>query len=328
MRLRGLFNGGTGLSRSGQKQIKKQQPMFETLENRQLMSLTIAVREASGAASATVTAGQVLNLELVATVTSANNNASQDGLQDVSGSIISTAVASKAVGGNLAAKNVSPFNASGAAQGTQQDLNEDGNIDVGGTSKTSTEGLFFARSSPLQGPSSGTPANGSLQFVIGSLTYTVTNLNSGGATDINFVPFVSTTPDAAAWLEESHEVDNTNGVFQAGSPFVVTGLGTTAPTGLTGTVIGTAGSYQNDGNTIAKAFDGNLSTFFDGSTANGNWAGLDLGSTYNITQVGFSPRSGWASRMVGGVFQGSNSSTFATGVTTLATITATPATGV
>ena len=35
-------------------------------------------------------------------------------------------------------------------------------------------------------------------------------------------------------------------------------------TKLTGAIIGTAGSYQNDGNTIAKAFDGILTNYFDG----------------------------------------------------------------
>jgi len=46
-----------------------------------------------------------------------------------------------------------------------------------------------------------------------------------------------------------------------------------APSPLTGTVIGTSGSYNNQGNTAAKAFDGNLSTFFDAPTASGSYAG-------------------------------------------------------
>jgi hypothetical protein len=104
-----------------------------------------------------------------------------------------------------------------------------------------------------------------------------------------------------------------------------------AYTGLvqfTGTTIGTSGSYQNDGNTISKAVDGNLSTFFDGPTANGNWVGLDLGSAQVIKQISYAPRSGWASRMVGGIFQASNSATFSSGVVNLYTITAAPTQGV
>ena len=94
----------------------------------------------------------------------------------------------------------------------------------------------------------------------------------------------------------------------------------TAPvthTKLTGTTIGTAGSYANSGDTIAKATDGSLSTYFDGPTANGDYVGLDLGSSKSITQFAFAPRSGYASRMVGGEIQVSTSATFTTGVTTV-----------
>jgi len=102
---------------------------------------------------------------------------------------------------------------------------------------------------------------------------------------------------------------------------------TSTHTPLTGTVIGTSGSFQNDGNTIAKAFDGNLATFFDGPTANGNWAGLDLGTAQSVTQISYAPRSGWASRMVGGKFQASNTANFSSGVVTLYTISSTPVVG-
>jgi uncharacterized delta-60 repeat protein len=96
---------------------------------------------------------------------------------------------------------------------------------------------------------------------------------------------------------------------------------TPASAKLTGTTIGTAGSYNNDGNTIAKATDGNLSTFFDGPTANGNWVGLDLGAAPGvITQVEYASRSGFASRMNGGIFQAGNSANFSSGVVTLYTI--------
>jgi hypothetical protein len=96
---------------------------------------------------------------------------------------------------------------------------------------------------------------------------------------------------------------------------------------LTGAVIGTSGPYQNDGNVAAKAVDGNLNTFFDGPSANGNYVGLNFGDADVVTQISYAPRSGWASRMVGGIFQGSDSPTFSSGVANLYTITATPKTG-
>jgi hypothetical protein len=99
---------------------------------------------------------------------------------------------------------------------------------------------------------------------------------------------------------------------------------TPPPTQLSGSVIGTSGSYQNDGNTVAKVFDGNLGTYFDAPGANGNWAGLNLGSAASITQISYAPRSGFSGRMVGGIFQASNSSNFSSGVVNLFTVTSTP----
>jgi poly(hydroxyalkanoate) depolymerase family esterase len=98
---------------------------------------------------------------------------------------------------------------------------------------------------------------------------------------------------------------------------------------LAGSIIGTAGSYNNSGNTIANVFDNNLNTFFDGPTANGCWAGLDFGAAVSnaITQINYCPRSGFESRMVGGVFQGANKSDFSDAAT-LYTVGTQPATGV
>ena len=97
----------------------------------------------------------------------------------------------------------------------------------------------------------------------------------------------------------------------------------TSSTQLTGTVIGTAGSWNNSGNTRDKALDGNTSTYFDSpdASANNAWVGLDLGSAKQISKVRYYPRASWAGRMVGGKFQGSNDQS---SWTDLATITTTP----
>lgn len=86
-------------------------------------------------------------------------------------------------------------------------------------------------------------------------------------------------------------------------------------TQLTGTVIGTAGSYGNSGNTKHKVFDNNNSTYFDALAADGQWAGLDLGTSMNITCIRFCPRSYFYSRMPGGKFQISTDSSFTNPVT-------------
>jgi hypothetical protein len=300
--------------------------IYEPLEQRQLMSLTVALREADGSSSATVSAvGQVLNLDLVATITSANGVTSEDALQDVDGNLISSAGTSHSVAGNLAATNVSPFTAPGSAPGAQQDLNGDGNLDVGGDNPDNSTGEFFAHSINAEGPNTGTIVGNSVEFVIARVTYTVTRLNGGGTTDINFVTVPSGLPQEAAWIEGNQPKSNLTGTFQGGAPFVVSDPSLIAP--LKGTVIGTSGSYHNSGNTISKVFDGNLSSYFDAPTGTGDWAGLDLKSQYNITQINFAPRSGWAGRMIGGVFQGSNDPTFSSGVVPLAVIAKAPVAG-
>ena len=93
---------------------------------------------------------------------------------------------------------------------------------------------------------------------------------------------------------------------------------------LAGTVIGTPGSYNGGPNTRDKVFDGNISTFFDAPDATGDWAGLDLGVPKAVTAVNYVARGGYEGRMVGGVFQGSNTPDFSSGVVTLYTVASTP----
>lgn len=97
---------------------------------------------------------------------------------------------------------------------------------------------------------------------------------------------------------------------------------------LPGTVIGTTGSYNNSASTRDKAFDNDINTFFDAPVADGTWVGLDLGSSRWVRKIQFAPRDGFAARMVGGIFQGSNDPSFASGVVNLATVNSAPANGV
>ncbi len=120
-----------------------------------------------------------------------------------------------------------------------------------------------------------------------------------------------------------------NGSYGNIAEFQLYGAATTAtPPGLlTGTTYGTAGSFQSDGDTVANATDGNVNTYFDGPTASGDFVAVDLGSSRTVREIDFAPRAGWESRMVGGVFQASATADFSSGVTTIYTITATPADG-
>jgi fibronectin type 3 domain-containing protein len=126
------------------------------------------------------------------------------------------------------------------------------------------------------------------------------------------------------WFE--YRISDTAGRTATGIVYV---QGENPSTQLTGTGIGTAGTWCCN-NTFDKALDGNLTTFYDADSATGDWAGLDLGAgnTKAVTKIKYAARAGNEGRMDGGVFQGSSSATFSTGVVTLFTISGAPSSGV
>ena len=78
-------------------------------------------------------------------------------------------------------------------------------------------------------------------------------------------------------------------------------------TQLTGTPVGQyIGQLQQLRSTYLKAFDGDTNTYFDSPDASGNYVQLDLGTVRSISQIAYAPRSGFAARMIGGIFEASN----------------------
>jgi len=77
---------------------------------------------------------------------------------------------------------------------------------------------------------------------------------------------------------------------------------------ITGTIIGTPGSWSNNpATTIAAAFDGNTATFVDGAVASG-YLGFDLGISdkVKLKRMRYYPRAGNAARMNGARVYGTN----------------------
>lgn len=97
---------------------------------------------------------------------------------------------------------------------------------------------------------------------------------------------------------------------------------------LTGTVIGTPGSFGDVGATGELLFDGSLKNYFDGPDPV-SWAGIDLGegNSAEVTAVSFAPRRQFESRAVGGKFQASSVADFSSGVVDLVTLTEAPPSG-
>jgi autotransporter-associated beta strand protein len=159
--------------------------------------------------------------------------------------------------------------------------------------------------------------------------------------NVYFLPIVRRINNEASFKIEVEAVSPTFGTSAAAvtadivipPPPPLTAPFITSYTPLTGaTVIGTTGDWNNLGiSTRDKAFDNNVSTFVNSLDANAStaWCGLDLGAgnSREARAVSFYPRSTLASRLVGGRFEGSNVADFSSGVTLLATITATPQEG-
>ncbi len=97
---------------------------------------------------------------------------------------------------------------------------------------------------------------------------------------------------------------------------------------LTGSVIGSEGTFDKSAGKREAVYDNNVTTYFDASSGDGIWSGLDLGASgiSRVTAIRYFPRELWPDRMVGGVFQGGNKSDFRDAVV-LAKVQASPRPG-
>jgi hypothetical protein len=98
---------------------------------------------------------------------------------------------------------------------------------------------------------------------------------------------------------------------------------------ISGTIIGTSGSWNNNAaTTIAAAFDGNTATFVDGAAGTSYYLGYDFGaaSPATLKAIRFYPRATFASRMLNGKIYGTNDpvKVGTNGGTLLATISTLP----
>ena len=199
------------------------QQFIEKLENRQLMSLTVDLRLPGGGKAASVTGvGQKINLEVWATVKGANSSTTDDGFQMTHGSMLSTNINGGAANGTLVATLAAPFNGGGSAPGQQNDLDGDGDLDVGIADDLVSTGHFVARAAAMQYGNS---------FKIGTAVFTVTSLKSTtGQTNLAFRIQPS---------KSYHHIWREDGVAQSpflgdpyasGTPVVIKRSGSTTPT--------------------------------------------------------------------------------------------------
>jgi len=211
--------------------------------------------------------GDVVTFGVYADVTGTNPAKFQT-LQSFSGSFLSSGGATR---GNMvpAPIRIAPFNASSSSVGLAQDLDGDGDLDIGSNNDSDAANFFADRAAVLTGPHS-TDANGNTVFTtagtaptsiangteyrVGTLRLTLTA--GGTATSVNFRTRIAGT--AATWSEDADEISNvdpdsgitsisysggTQGtVFAAGLPVLVSAVGGgTTPEPATLSLAGLAG---------------------------------------------------------------------------------------
>jgi len=161
--------------------------LIEQLEERRLMAATVDVRLAGGGQNVTVNSvGQQINFEVWVNVSGANSTGTDEGLQIVIGSLLSSNISGGAALGNTQLQVASPFNALGSSNGSQVDLDNDTDLDVGSNNNDDPTGQFAARSGGMT--TDGTISGGTNSFLVATGTFTVTSLLTGNQTNLTFRP--------------------------------------------------------------------------------------------------------------------------------------------
>ena len=240
--------------------------MLEALENRALMSLVIDLRvagAADGGKDVTVaTVGQTIQLEAWGVVTGSNDVITDDGLTSAFGSFLSSL--GGAVLGDLAVTELTPpYDSIATSAGKIQDLDGDGDLDVGSNEPPdAVSDYYFGRSRPITMGSDPAPGGGA-QFKLADLTFTVSQLDTaGGSIALNFRPRPGSL--RGIWMEDGVGMHSGIGTFAAGAPVVVT-----VQPPPTATIGGTVFIDQNGNGKLQKK-DGPAVGFLVFDDVNGN----------------------------------------------------------
>jgi hypothetical protein len=166
-----------------------------------------------------VAPGDTVTLSLFGRV-AGTNSLNDEGLTSAHGSILSAG----ALLGNLQGGAVAPFADSGSQNGSVQDLDNDGDLDIGVTPNggTPATGYFLARASALVTNGNILDAN-SEEFKIGEFTFTYTG--GGAETFVNFARRANAAggniTTAGVWSVDGAAKNPVNDAFGAGSQAVL-----------------------------------------------------------------------------------------------------------
>src|SRR2546423_255891 len=138
------------------------------------------------------TVGDSVTLALFAQV-SGTNGVHDEQVQDVSGLLSSMG----SVKGDFSGGVVAPFTGNGSTNGSVQDFDSDGDLDIGSLG-TSATGKFFARST--NPTSASTPVDAETGEVqVGQFTWVYTGGNPGDGSTLNFIRRTPGTLGPGTW---------------------------------------------------------------------------------------------------------------------------------
>lgn len=187
--------------------------------------LTVDLRLAGGGKTVdgtTLKAGDTIDIDVYAIVTGQQQGKSiqnkqvvfdyKDGFQSLIGSFISSGPTAK---GQLYGNSdpdagdykpgVGPFNGNGSTVGEYQDIDGDGDLDVGAPNGTADVSPFVVFRANAMEYGSSDPA--SFEWRIGKIQFLVESINAGAATEINFVPRRDAAGNlldsTALWMEDA-----------------------------------------------------------------------------------------------------------------------------
>src|SRR5882762_10517080 len=149
--------------------------------------LVLETRFVDRTGAAEVAVGDVFHFDVFAVVTGRNDILTDEALQSIHGRFLSKDMNGGFLRGNLAATPLAPYNDIPSTGGTSQDLDGDGDLDLGGTDPTNPDGWFVARVSPTKGIPFATGAPQEFKFA--RLDFTVTQILDGGSIQDTLIQF-------------------------------------------------------------------------------------------------------------------------------------------
>ena len=273
--------------------------IVETLESRKLLAATVDLRLVGGGQDVIVASlGQTINFEVWVRV-EGSDGLDNEGVGIISGAFLSTNLGGGAALGDLVVTRDPDFTSSGSSDGTQNDIDSDGDLDIGTNVEVEAEGFFAARAaSPVtDGVRDGANAE---EFRIATGSFTVTSLLEGVSTNLTFKPRAS-VPSSWLVVEDGASSSGTTGdTLGVGNGITLTREGTAIIRGRVFDDKNATGFFDGD-DTGVDGFQVFLDENFNGvidpgeqsksvsSTGTYTFSNVIAG-TYRVNQV---PRNGW-----------------------------------